>query len=638
MGIFVVTKETQVDCRVRGLKCCSTILRQGNPLIEASIAMQLPDLAMRGPVRIVPMMKGARGRLLLWSAILAPYRVPAALLLLCQIGQSGAALLLPSLSADIIDKGVLAADQGYILRHGLWMLAAAAVQILLAVGVAWLGARIAIDFGRSLRAQVFSRVQDFALTELRGFGVPTLITRTTNDVQQLQTTLVMTLTMVLTAPVMGIGAVIMAIRQDAHLSLILLVAVPLLGLIVGLIMARTVPLFGRMQGLIDRVNAILREQINGVRTIRAFVRDDHERRRFAAANDDLTGTALRIGRLMALNMPAAGLIMQLTSIAMVWLAAHRIGAGQMEVGALVAFISYIAQVLISVMMASMLFAMAPRALVSGARIREILATAPTVTVPATPRPLPDGPIGIEFRDVTFAYPGAQAPVLHDISFRIAPGETVAVIGATGSGKSTVINLIPRFFDVTGGAVLAGGVDVREADPEDLWARIGLVPQEAWLFSGTVADNLRYGKADASDEALWRALDIAQARDFVIALPGGLQAPVSQGGGNFSGGQRQRLTIARALVRQPSLLLFDDSFSALDNVTDARLRAALARETGGTTAMLIVGQRVSSLRHADRILVLDQGRLVGEGPHEALLHDCPAYREIASSQQTGEDME
>ena len=539
------------------------------------------------------------------------------------------------MSADIIDRGVLANDRAFIVSHGLAMLGVAAVQIVLAIAVAWLGARIAIDFGRSLRASVFARVQDFALTELRGFGVPTLITRTTNDVQQLQSLLVMTLTMVMTAPVMGIGAVIMAVRQDAKLSLILMVAVPLLGLIVGLIMARTIPLFGVMQRQVDRVNGILREQIDGVRTIRAFVRDRHERQRFSVANDELTDSGLQIGRLRALMMPSAGLVMQLTSIAMVWFAAHRIGNGQMEVGSLIAFISYIAQVLISVMMASMLFAMAPRALVSGARIREVLATAPTVSAPAAPQILPPGPLPVEFRNVTFAYPGAESAVLRDISFRIAPGETVAMIGATGSGKSTVVNLIPRLFDVSGGAVLVGGLDVREVEPADLWSRIGLVPQEAWLFSGTVADNLRYGDAAASDEELWHALEIAQASDFVAALPQGLAAPVSQGGRNFSGGQRQRLTIARALVRGPAIRLFDDSFSALDNATDARLRAALAREDSAAAATLIVGQRVSSLRHADRILVIEQGRLVGEGPHEALVRDCAIYREIADSQQAGE---
>ncbi|MFD2250538.1 ABC transporter ATP-binding protein [Pseudochelatococcus lubricantis] len=570
-----------------------------------------------------------------WLELLAPYRGAALLLLLCQVGQSVAVLLLPSLSADIIDRGILSGDHAYILRMSVVMLGAAAVQILFATGTAWLGARIAIGFGRDLRSAVFARVQNFSLTELRAFGAPSLITRTTNDVQQLQAMLVMLLTMVMTAPIMGVGAVVMAIRQDTHLSLLLLVSVPVLGIVVGVLTVRSVPLFSRMQVQIDRVNQILREQITGLRVIRAFVRDTHERERFAGANDALTDTALRVGRLMALNMPAANIVMQLSSIAMVWFAAHRIAAGAMEVGSLVAFISYIAQVLISVMIASMLFAMAPRALVSGRRIREVLQTVPSVAEPAVPKPLAAPALQrgeIAFVDVSFAYPGAQAPVLRDVSFRIGPGETVAVIGATGAGKSTLVNLIPRLFDVSAGSVLVNGVDVRDLELATLWSLIGLVPQESFLFSGTVADNLRYGRAEADDGDLWHALEIAQAKDFVAALPQGLQAPVAQGGGNFSGGQRQRLTIARALVRRPSIYLFDDSFSALDYTTDARLRAALARETGPEAATLIVGQRVSSLRHANRILVLDRGTIIGTGSHDELMADCAAYREIVASQQ------
>lgn len=577
------------------------------------------------------------GRIALWAGLLRPWFAPTALLALCQIGQSAAALLLPSLSADVIDHGVLAGDRAYVVRRGLLMLGAAGVQIVLAAAVAALGARISIDIGRRLRSAVFDRVQAFSLIDLRRFGVPSLITRTTNDVQQLQTTLTMFLTMVMTAPVMGIGAVVMAVRQDAHLSLVLLVSVPLLGLIVALILWRSLPLFGRMQGFVDRVNAILREQITGVRTIRAFVRDDHERRRFAGANDDLTAVSLRVGRLMSLNMPAAGLVMQMTSIAVVWIAAYRIGAGQMQVGALVAFISYIAQVLISVMIASMLFVMAPRALVSGRRIREVLQTQPSITAPARPVPLPPG-ASVAFRGVGFAYPGAAAPVLADVSFTVQAGETVGLIGATGSGKSTILNLIPRLFDVTAGAVLVNGADVRDVDPDALWQAIGLVPQEPFLFSGTIASNLRHGKADATEDEMWRALDIAQARDFVAALPEGLAAPVAQGGDNFSGGQRQRLTIARALIRRPAVLLFDDSFSALDNATDARLRAALRAGISAGTATLIVGQRVSSLRDCDRIIVLDRGRVIAEGPHETLIETSPAYREIAASQAAGEVLE
>jgi len=430
----------------------------------------------------------------------------------------------------------------------------------------------------------------------------------------------------------------MAIRQDAHLSLLLLVSVPLLGAVVGLLITRTLPLFSAMQGQIDRVNQILREQITGLRVIRAFVRDTHERERFGAANDALTDIALRVGRLMALNMPAANVIMQISSVAIVWFAASRIASGGMEIGSLVAFLAYIAQILISVMIASMLFAMAPRALVSGRRIREVLQATSSVVEPAVSKSLPaadHGRIGVEFRGVDFSYPGAETSVLHDISFELRAGETVAVIGATGSGKSTLVNLIPRLFDVSAGSVRVGGVDVRDLPQATLWSLIGLVPQDAYLFSGTIADNLRYGRAGASDEELWRALDIAQAKDFVSALAKGLDAPVVQGGGNFSGGQRQRLTITRALVRRPAIYLFDDSFSALDYATDARLRAALADAVAGNAATLIVGQRVSSLRHADRILVLDKGVIVGSGKHEQLIRDCAAYREIVESQLASE---
>lgn len=576
----------------------------------------------------------------LWSKLAAPYRWLLLLLLLCQAGQSVAALLLPSLSADVIDHGVLADNRAYILKMSLVMLAAAVTQIAFSTAVAFLGARIAIGFGRDLRSAVFARVQSFSLTELRGFGTPSLITRTTNDVQQLQATLVMLLTMVLTAPIMGVGAVVMAIRQDAQLSLLLLVSVPSLALIVGMLMVRTLPLFAAMQSEVDRVNRILREQINGLRVIRAFVRDDHERDRFARANDALTDTTLHVGRLMALNMPAANLVMQATSIAVVWFAAHRIAAGTMEVGALVAFISYIAQVLISVMIASMLFAMAPRAVVSGRRIREVLQTASSVVEPSSPAVVYAQSVrsgNVEFRDVSFAYPGADAAVFRNVNFKITAGETVAVIGATGSGKSTLLNLIPRLFDASSGSVVVNGHDVRDLPLAMLWNLIGFVPQESYLFSGTIAENLRYGRVDATDDDLWHALEVAQARDFVEALPLGIQAPVAQGGGNFSGGQRQRLAIARALVRKSPIYLFDDSFSALDAVTDVRLRAALAKETSHS-AVLIVGQRVSSLRHADRILVLDQGSIIGEGAHDELIASCAVYRQITESQHVEEEVE
>ncbi|WP_404710766.1 ABC transporter ATP-binding protein [Sphingomonas sp. MMS24-J13] len=573
-----------------------------------------------------------------WRALLAPYGPILLLLLACQVGQAIAALSLPTLSADVIDRGVLRDDTLYILHMIAVMIGVAVCQILFSIGTAWFGARIAMGIGRDLRSAIFERVQLFSLTEVRSFGAPTLITRTTNDVQQLQTVLVMVLTMVMTAPIMAIGGVVMAVRQDAHLSLLLCISVPLLALIIGIVTARTLPLFTRMQGQIDRLNLILREQITGLRVIRAFVRDASERARFGEGNDALTDTTLRVGRLMALQIPAANLIMQITSVAMVWFAAHRIALGEMQVGSLVAFLTYIVQILIAVMIASMLFTVAPRALVSGRRIAEILATPSSVAEPEHPVALPASARErgeIEFRDVSFHYPGTTQPVVRDVSFRIAPGETVAVIGGTGSGKSTLINLIPRLFDATSGSVLVGGVDVRSLPLDMLWSLIGLVPQETFLFSGTIADNLRYGQPDADDGQLWHALETAQAKDFVVALPEGLAAPVAQGGDNFSGGQRQRLAIARAIVRRPPIYLFDDSSSALDYATDARLRAALAREMAPGAAVLIVGQRVNSLRHANRILVLDKGEIVGSGTHDELVASSAAYREIVESQRASE---
>jgi ATP-binding cassette subfamily B protein len=573
-----------------------------------------------------------------WRALLAPHRGDLFFLLVCQAGQALAALSLPALSASVIDRGVLRHDIPYILHMIAIMLGAVACQILFSIGTAWLGARIAIGIGRDLRAAVFARVQRFSLREVRQFGAATLITRTTNDVQQLQMVLVMLLTMVMTAPMMAIGGMLMAVRQDARLSLLLCVSVPLLALVVGIITARSLPLFRRMQGQIDRLNQILREQITGLRVIRAFAHDTQERARFGAGNDALTDTTLRVGRLMALQLPAASMVMQLSSVAIVWFAAHRIALGEMQVGSLVAFLTYTVQILVSVMIASMLLTVAPRALVSGHRIAEVLATSSSVVEPAEPAPLPAWALergDIEFREVSFHYPGAPRPVLRSISFRIAPGETVAVIGGTGSGKSTLVNLIPRLFDATSGSVRVAGIDVRALSLDTLWSLIGLVPQEPFLFSGTVADNLRYGKQDASDAQLWHALEVAQARDFVADLPLGLAAPVAQGGDNFSGGQRQRLTIARAIVRRPAIYLFDDSSSALDYATDAHWRAALARELAAGAAVLIVGQRVNALRHADRILVLDRGEIVGTGSHDELLATSEPYREIVESQRGSE---
>ncbi|MFG1394789.1 ABC transporter ATP-binding protein [Xanthobacter agilis] len=573
----------------------------------------------------------------IWSAVWTPYRAAVGVLIVCQIMQSLAALVLPSLSASVIDLGILRNDVPYIAEMSAAMLGAAMVQIAFAVGAAWFGARIAMGVGRDLRSAVFARVQIFSLHEMRRFGAPSLITRTTNDVQQVQAFLVMALTMIISAPITGIGGVVMAVRQDGQLSLLLAISVPLLALLVGVLMALALPLYARMQGQIDRINQILREQITGLRVIRAFVRDGHERSRFGSANDEMTETALRVGRLMALNMPVAHLIMQLSSIAMVWFAAQRIAAGTLEVGALVAFLSYIMQILISVMIASMLFVMAPRALVSARRIEEVLQTPSSVAEPQTPSALPDPAshgVEIEFCNVTFAYPGAEQPVLSDVSFRVGPGQTVGVIGATGAGKSTIVNLIVRLFDVTGGAVRVNGIDIRNLALETLWSLIGLVPQESYLFSGTVAENLRYGRTEATDDELWHALDVAQAKDLVLGLPKGLDAPVVQGGGNFSGGQRQRLAIARALVRRAPVYLFDDSFSALDYVTEARLRLAFSKEAAAA-ATLIVGQRVNALRDADTILLLEHGAIAAAGSHDELMKASAAYRDIVASQQVGE---
>lgn len=576
---------------------------------------------------------------------LQPQRRGVAILLVLQVAQALATLLLPHLSADVIDLGVAQGNSAYVMRMGGVMLALSLVQVVFAIGATVLGARLAMRCGRDLRAQVFSHVQGFSLHEMNRFGTPSLITRSTNDVLQLQTALLMVLTMIVSAPLMAVGGVVMAVRQDAHLSLLLAVSMPLMLLAVALLMSRTVPYFHKMQEQIDRLNQILREQISGLRVIRAFVRDTYERARFATANDTLTDTALHTGRLMAAMIPMAVLVMQWSTIALVWFAAGRIGAGTMQVGSLVAFLAYVAQILMSVMMAALLFAIVPRALVCARRIEEVLATKSSVAEPLSPKDLPRhlsgnmrlartaaGPAvrGIEFKDVGFQYPGAAATALRDIKLRVEPGQTVGVIGATGSGKSTLLSLVPRLFDVTSGGVLVDGIDVRELSLPALWGAIGLVPQQAYLFTGTIASNLRFGRPDATEAELWQALDVAQATDFVKALPQGLLTPVAQGGGNFSGGQRQRLTIARALVVKPSLFLFDDSFSALDYATEARLREAL-RPLMKDTATLLVGQRVSSLRHADAIVVLGGGAVIGTGTHEVLLRQCAAYRAIALSQ-------
>jgi ATP-binding cassette subfamily B protein len=487
-----------------------------------------------------------------------------------------------------------------------------------------------MGIGRDIRAAVFKAVQRFSAQEINHFGTPSLITRNTNDVQQIQLFLQMALTMMVLAPIMCVGGVFMALKEDVRLSTLLVVAVPLLLVIILLLFWKAVPLFRSMQARIDRVNLVLREQITGVRVIRAFVRTSQEKERFAEANAALTNTGLRVNRMFALALPAVMAVMNLSSVAVLWFGGHLIASGSMPIGNLTAFLSYILQILMSVMIAVMMIILLPRAVASADRIEEVLRAEPAVVDPPEPI-VPSTSTGlVELRDVVFEYPGGEKPVLHGLSFSLVPGDTTAIIGGTGSGKTTVLNLIPRLFDVTSGAVIVDGVDVRDQARSNLWAKIGMVPQQAYLFSGTVADNLRFGRAEASDEELWHALEVAQARDFVEAMPGGLEAQITQAGTNVSGGQRQRLSIARALVKRPSIYLFDDCFSALDAGTDAKLRAALRVETRHATVM-IVAQRVSTILHADRIIVLDEGRVVGIGSHEELLSSCPAYREIVISQ-------
>ncbi|MFF2453699.1 ABC transporter ATP-binding protein [Isoptericola sp. NPDC058082] len=572
---------------------------------------------------------------------LRPYAGAVGLLLVLQLLATLASLYLPSLNADIVDNGVTTGDTAYIMRVGGWMLLVSLVQVLCAVGAVFLGARAATALGRDVRRDLFDSVQGFSARELGQFGAPSLITRTTNDVQQVMMVVLMTFTIMVMAPIMLVGGVIMALQEDVELSALLLVVVPVLGIAMGLLMWRMVPYFKAMQKRIDAINGVLREQITGLRVVRAFVRENRELERFGATNEALYDTSLNAGKLMALAFPMVMLIMNASSVAVLWFGAQRIDNGQMEVGALMAFLSYIMYILMAVMMSTMMVMMVPRASVAAGRISEVLETETSVTEPAAPVSLSsladgEGPRGeVRFEGVGFRYPGADEPVLHDLAFTASPGRVTAIIGSTGAGKTTLLNLVPRLFDVTEGRVLLDGVDVRDLATGDLGSQLGLVPQKAFLFSGTVADNLRYGKADATEEEMWAALEIAQARDFVEALPEGLEAPVAQGGTTFSGGQRQRLAIARAVVRHPRVYLFDDSFSALDYSTDARLRAALRPRTQDAT-VLVVAQRVATIRDADQILVLDHGRIVGRGTHAGLLADNETYQEIVSSQMSLEE--
>jgi ATP-binding cassette subfamily B protein len=571
---------------------------------------------------------------------LRPQRRLLAAVVIFQLAQSIASLYLPTLNADIIDEGVAKANIGYILSLGGVMLGITLLQIVCAVIAVYFAAKAAMGVGRDLRGAIFARVGEFSEQEVTKFGAPSLSTRSTNDVQQVQQLVLMSATMLVTAPMLSIGGVIMAVRQDVQLSWLIAVAVPVLLIAVGLITVRMVPLFRKMQKRIDTVNRVLREQLTGIRVVRAFVREDIETERFARANEDVTDTALHAGRLMALAFPAVMLVLNVSSVAVIWFGSFRIQDGSMQVGTLIAFLSYLLQILMSVMMATFMAVMIPRAAVSGDRIGDVLRTESSVRPPKHPVTSAVSPDGrrrgeLEMRDVGFAYPGADQPVLSGISFTAKAGQTTAIIGSTGAGKTTLVNLMPRLFDATTGSVRMDGVDVRELHPYLLWGHIGLVPQRPYLFSGTVRSNLLYGKPDATEDELWEALHIAQARDFVERMEEGLDAPISQGGTNVSGGQRQRLAIARALVKRPELYIFDDSFSSLDTGTDARLRQALKRSTAGAT-LVIIAQRVSSIVDADQILVLDDGRIVGRGTHSELLETSGTYREIVSSQLAAEE--
>jgi ATP-binding cassette subfamily B protein len=564
-----------------------------------------------------------------------PYVRPLLLVFVLTCLQVAGQLWLPSLNADIIDKGVLTGDTAYIWRTGGEMLLVTVLQAAITIVAVFFGSRVAMAFGRDVRQALFHQVTGFSAQDVARFGAPSLITRITNDVSQVQILVLMSCTLLLAAPVTIIGGVVMALREDPPLTLILVVAVPVLLVAIGSVIARMIPQFQVMQVRIDRINEVLREQITGMRVVRAFVREPEETERFGAANADLTETSLITGRLMAFMFPTVMLVVNTASVAAVWIGADRIEAGVMPIGALVAFISYLILVLMSVMMATWVAFLTPRAAVSAERIEEILGAASSIAARPGARTELTGATTVEFRDVEFRYPGAELAVLDRITFSARAGETVAIIGSTGSGKTTLCNLVPRLYDVTRGQVLVNGVDVRDLDPETLWAHIGLVPQKPYLFSGTVGTNLRHADPTATDDDCWWALGIAQATEFVAAMPGDLAAPIAQGGSNVSGGQRQRLAIARALVRRPSVYVFDDSFSALDLATDARLRAALAPVTADAVT-LIVAQRVSTIRHADRILVLEDGEQVGLGTHDELLDACPTYAEIVESQLTREE--
>ena len=566
---------------------------------------------------------------------LKPYWRELLAILVLQVLATAMSLYLPNLNAQIIDDGVVKGDTDLIWRSGALMLLFSLVQAAGQIGATWFGALTAMSLGRDLRAAIFDRALSFSTREMRDFGASSLLTRNTNDVLQVQTIVQTTLTIIVGAPIMMVGGFVMAVREDFGLSWIIAVSVAVLGVAVSLLVIFVSPLFQRMQTNLDNLNRVLREQISGIRVIRAFIREDHESRRFEGANEDVYSVTLRASRWMVLLFPIAMFMVNISSVAVIWFGAFRIDSGNIQIGQMTAFLNYLIQILISVMMSTMLLFLAPRSAVSADRILEVLDTEPTVAPPADPVAPQELTGVVEFRDVTFTYPGAEDPVLANLSFTLAPGRTTAIIGSTGSGKSTLVNLIPRLYDVSSGEVLVDGVDVRRLDPDALWSRIGLVPQKPYLFSGTVASNLLYGRPDATPEQMWEALRIAQAADFVEKLDGGLAAHIAQGGTNVSGGQRQRLSIARGLVKEPAVYVFDDSFSALDVATDARLRAALAPATADR-ATLIVAQRVATIRGADEILVLEHGRIVGRGTHDELLASNATYQEIVDSQLSAEE--
>ena len=571
----------------------------------------------------------------LLSSVLAKYRGLLWIVIGLQAVQAVAGLYLPTLNADIINNGVVKNDIGYIWRMGGVMLLVTLAQVVFSVTAVYFGSKVAMGFGRDTRRQLFHQVNAFSTREVAVFGAPSLITRITNDVQQVQMLVLMTCTLILGAPFTAIGGIFMAMHQDLGLSRILMVSIPILALLLSLIISSMVPTFRKMQERIDRINEILREQLTGIRVVRAFVREPEEAQRFSVANDAVTQTALRGGRLQALMFPTATLVVNLSSVAVVWFGADRIAEGTMKPGAMIAFLTYLTQILMSVMMTTWMAALIPRAAVSAERIMEVLETPSSIVIADNPVTELSQTAVLQFDHVSFRYSGAEQPVLSDVSFTVRAGETLAIIGSTGSGKTTLMNLIPRLVDATEGVVSLDGVDVRDLAPEALWSRVGIVPQKPYLFSGTVASNLGYGKENATEEEMWEALRIAQAEDFVRDMPEGLNATIAQGGSNVSGGQRQRLAIARALIRRPEIYLFDDSFSALDLATDARLRAALTPYVQ-QAVVVVVAQRVSTIRHATKIMVLEDGDCVGFGTHDELLDTCETYQEIVSSQANAQE--